>query len=90
MDTDRDLLIQTKTMVEEIHRNMTHPSGRVPQLEQKLDEHVEKDNGRFNAIDTQMSNYAGSWRVIIWILGFIFLGLVTLSGVFAEHLLGGK
>jgi len=43
-DTDRDILIEVKTKVNEIHREMTHSDGRVPKLERRVELHASQIN----------------------------------------------
>lgn len=53
MDTDRDILIAVKTTVDEIHREMTAPGGKVPILAEKVDEHSQ-----------QLSYYKGALALV--------------------------
>lgn len=78
-ETDRDILIRLDQKVEEIHREMTQPEGKVPKLERRVDEHASKINSASGAV-----------RAFVWILGGIGLLFVTLAGVVFAHILGGK
>jgi hypothetical protein len=78
-ESDRDILIELRTKVTDIHREMTDPSGKVPKLEVKVENHAK-----------QISSFSGGLRVTVWILGGLGLLFVGLSGVVLAHILGGK
>jgi hypothetical protein len=78
-ESDRDLLIAVKTKVDAIHRDMVEPGGRVPKLEETVDDHSKSIN-----------TFAGSFKTIVWVLGGLGLLFVGLSGVVLAHVLGGK
>lgn len=78
-ESDRDILIELRTKVTEIHRDMTQPEGRVPKLEMKVDSH-----------GARLNQYEGSVRTAVWIVGGIGILFVTLAGVVFAHILGGK
>lgn len=77
-ESDRDILIELRTKVTEIHRDMTQPEGRVPKLETVVDDHT-----------IQISAASGGLKTLMWILGGIGLLLVTVAGVVFAHILGG-
>jgi hypothetical protein len=43
-DSEHDLLIRIDAKVAEIHADMTQPHGRVPRLEEKVEEHGSQIN----------------------------------------------
>lgn len=81
-ESDRDILIELRTKVTEIHRDMTQPEGRVPKLEARVDNHA----GQLNT----MKGAAGMARWIIGIVVALTVGLLGLGGVVLDHILKGK
>lgn len=78
-ESDRDILIAVRTKVEEIHRDMTQPEGRVPKLEATVVEH-----------SAQINSFTGGLRVSVWVIGIIGTLVMAFGGVLLAHILGGK
>jgi hypothetical protein len=78
-ESDRDILIAVKTKVDEIHRDMTQPGGRVPRLEGTVEEH-----------SAQLNQLSGSVGTSKWFLAGIGALVLALISVLASHLLGGR
>lgn len=78
-ESDRDILIELRTKVTEIHRDMTQPEGRVPKLEATVDDHAK-----------QINQVSGGLSAAKWFLAGIGALLLALATVLATHLFGGK
>jgi len=78
-ESDRDILIELRTKVGEIHRDMTQPEGRVPKLEVTVDEH-----------SSQINSFAGGLKVALWVIGLVGTLVLAFGGVLLAHVLGGK
>lgn len=78
-ESDRDILIDLRSKVTEIHRDMTQPEGRVPKLEARVEGHAEKIN-----------SFTGSFRTTVWFIAGIGGLLLALGTVVLAHILGGK
>ena len=76
--TDREMLTEVKTLVGEIHREMTQPEGKVPKLEAKVDDHAK-----------QINTFKGSVSTLVWIIGGIGILMMAFGGAFLEHVWGG-
>jgi hypothetical protein len=59
-ESDRDILIELRTKVGEIHRDMTQPEGRVPKLEATVEGHGK-----------QINTFSGGLRTALWFIAGI-------------------
>lgn len=78
-ESDRDILIEVRTDVKALVRDMTEPGGRVPKLEATVTEH-----------SSQISSASGGLRTALWFIGGIGVLLLGLGTVVLAHILGGK
>ena len=77
--SDRDILIEVRTDVKALVRDMTDPGGRVPRLEATVEGHGK-----------QIDSAAGGAKVIVWALVILAGLFTTLAGVVLAHVLGNK
>lgn len=81
-DSDHDILVRLDQRVEDIHRDMTQPEGRVPKLEVRVSGH-----------DKILNTMEGATGMARWIIGIVIaltVGFLGLAGVVLAHILGGK
>lgn len=79
MDSDRDILIEMRTKVNDIHFNMTQPGGKVPNLETTVSRHEKQL--------TTIHAGLGVWKYLISGFGIL---LMAFGAALVAHFFGWK
>lgn len=99
--SSRDLLVRVDQTVVGMQNELLGANGRIPRMEQSLQDHNDSDNANFAAINKQLQNHNESdnanfaainkqlnfWRGGLALTAFMF---VVFGAVFVQHLLSGK
>lgn len=77
--SDRDILIEVRTDVKALVRDMTDPGGRVPRLEATVEEHSK-----------EIDSATGGVKAIAWLVGLLVVLVAGLGAVVLAQALQHK